>query len=329
MAPRLCAIRAVLFGRPCRIALALALAAIASASNKSLADEGGLSFWLTGQFGSLAAVPQVPGWTIGFVNYYTNVGASGSIAAAREITIGRFKPTVNVNLNVNLNASSEAVFFSPTYVFTTPILNGQLAVGMAAVVARNNADISGTLTASVGPLVAMRQGTISDSLTAFGDLYPQASLRWNSGVNNWMVYGMGDIPVGNYNSANLANLGIGHGAADAGAGYTYFDPKTGHEFSVVTGLTYNPLNPSTSYQNGINWHTDWGASQFLTKQLHVGVVGYLYQQVTPDQGGAPILGARIACGQYWPASWILISGRKASRIYKSKGILGVCRAEPA
>lgn len=33
VAPRLCAIRAVLFGRPCRIALAVALAAIASASN--------------------------------------------------------------------------------------------------------------------------------------------------------------------------------------------------------------------------------------------------------------------------------------------------------
>jgi hypothetical protein len=73
-----------------------------------------------------------------------------------------------------------------------------------------------------------------------------------------MVYGMGDIPVGNYNSSNLANLGIGHGAADGGAGYTYFDPKTGHEFSVVTGLTYNLLNPSTGYQNGVDWHVDWG-----------------------------------------------------------------------
>ena len=181
-------------------------------------------------------------------------------------------PDVNVNLNVNLNVNSETVFFSPTYVFATPILNGQFAVGMAAIVGRTNADVSGTLTASVGPLVATRQGTISDSLTAFGDLYPQASLRWNSGVNNWMVYGLGDIPVGNYNSGNLANLGIGHGAADAGAGYTYFDPKTGHEFSTVTGLTYNLLNPSTGYQNGIDWHTDWGASQFLTKQLHVGTV---------------------------------------------------------
>lgn len=103
--------------------------------------------------------------------------------------------------------------------------------------------------------------------------YPLVSLRWNSGVNSWMVYGTGDIPVGNYNPSNLANLGIGHGAADGGAGYTYFDPKTGHEFSVVTGFTYNLINESTGYQNAIDWHLDWGASQFLTKQLLVGAVG--------------------------------------------------------
>jgi hypothetical protein len=81
-----------------------------------------------------------------------------------------------------------------------------------------------------------------------------------------MVYGMGDVPAGNYNSGRLANLGLGHGAAD-GAGYTYFDPKTGHEFSVVTGLTYNLPNPSTGYRNGVDWHVDWGAWQFVTKHL--------------------------------------------------------------
>ena len=51
--------------------------------------------------------------------------------------------------------------------------------------------------------------------------YPQATLRWNNGINNFMIYGTGDIPVGPYQSTRLANLGIGHGAADGGAGYTY------------------------------------------------------------------------------------------------------------
>jgi hypothetical protein len=31
-----------------------------------------------------------------------------------------------------------------------------------------------------------------------------------------MVYGTGDIPVGDYDPRRLANLGIGHGAIDFG-----------------------------------------------------------------------------------------------------------------
>ena len=95
-------------------------------------------------------------------------------------------------------------------------------------------------------------------------LYPQFALRWNSGVNNYMTYITGDVPIGAYNSSNLANMGIGHGAIDAGAGYTYFNPQTGHKLSGVLGFTSNFINPSTQYQNGVDMHFDWAASQFLT-----------------------------------------------------------------
>ena len=100
----------------------------------------------------------------------------------------------------------------------------------------------------------------------------------------------GDIPVGTYDPSNLANLGIGHGAADGGFGYTYFNPETGHEFSAVTGVTYNLKNTQTGYQNGIDWHLDWGISKILSKQFFVGAVGYAYQQLTPDKGQSPLLG---------------------------------------
>jgi len=135
-----------------------------------------------------------------------------------------------------------------------------------------------------------RQGTLSDSVEGFGDLYPMATLKWNSGVHNVMTYVTGDIPVGAYNSARLANLGIGHGAIDGGLGYTYFDPTKGHEFSVVSGLTYNFRNPDTDYRNGIDLHVDAAASQWLSKQFFVGVVGYAYQQLTADSGQPAILG---------------------------------------
>ena len=75
-------------------------------------------------------------------------------------------------------------------------------------------------------------------------------------------------------------MGLGHGAIDGGAGYTYFNPANQLEFSTVVGMTYNFINPSTQYQNGLDAHLDWGASRFLTKQLNVGLVGYVFQQVT-------------------------------------------------
>jgi hypothetical protein len=40
------------------------LVAAACATDKALADEDGVSFWIPGFFGSLAAVPQQPGWSL-------------------------------------------------------------------------------------------------------------------------------------------------------------------------------------------------------------------------------------------------------------------------
>ena len=123
-----------------------------------------------------------------------------------------------------------------------------------------------------------------------GDLYPTAQLYWNSGVNNWMTYVTGDIPVGDYDFDRLANLGIGHGAIDFGGAYTYLNTKSGWEFSGTAGITFNFENQSTDYTNGIDAHFDWGASKFLSEKFFIGAVGYAYQQLTPDKGQPAILG---------------------------------------
>jgi hypothetical protein len=268
----------------------IAVVALVFEPRASRADQGGVSFWLPGIYGSLAAAPQQPGWSLATVYYHTSVSASGNVAAAREATVGRFSPTVNVDLNANLHAKVDLVLLNPSYVFATPVLGGQLAVGMMVPVGRNNTSLDGTITAGVGPFSTTRSGSIDSSLTGFGDLFPQASLRWNRGVHNFMTYVTGNIPVGAYDSSRLANLGLGHGAIDGGAGYTYFNPQTGQEFSAVGGFTYNFENTDTQYRNGVDFHLDGAASQFLSKQLFVGIVGYTYQQVTADRGALPILG---------------------------------------
>src|SRR5258707_3980760 len=105
-----------------------------------------------------------------------------------------------------------------------------------------------------------------------------------------MVYATGDIPAGDYDRTRLANLGIGHGTIDAGGAYTYLNPATGNEFSATAGFTYNFKNPDTQYRNGIDFHFDWGAAHFVSKQLFIGLAGYAYQQITDDSGQNPILG---------------------------------------
>jgi hypothetical protein len=277
----------------------LALGAVASMPEISMADEGGVSFWLPGLYGSLAAVPQQPGWSVASIYYHTTVSAGGDVARAREFEIGRIPANLSANLSASLNATGDIGLVNPTYVFASPVLGGQASVSVLALYGTTSASVAGTLTGALslpggitipfGP----RFDSISNTAWGFGDVAPQFSLRWNAGLNNYMTYVTGDIPVGVYSSSSLANMGIGHGTIDAGGGYTYFNPMTGHEFSAVLGFTYNFINQSTQYQNGVDMHLDWGASQFLTKQVQVGLVGYVYKEVGCDGGS----GDRVGCFQ--------------------------------
>ncbi|MGM4988149.1 SphA family protein [Tardiphaga sp. 841_E9_N1_2] len=243
----------------------------------TFADEGGVPFWLSGQFGSLVATPSTPGWQAAAIYYHSSVSAGRGAVFPRG---GR--------IEAGLNAKPDLLFLNSTYVFATPLLGGQASIGLTGAFGNMGASISGTVT---GPLGNTVTGSRNESVFGVADLYPMFQIKWNQGVNNFMTYVTGDIPVGTYDVNSIANIGIGHGAIDAGGGYTYFDPKSGYEFSVATGFTYNFRNTDSDYQNGVNWHVDWGASKFLTKQLLVGAVGYYYQQITADTGSGAVLGA--------------------------------------
>ncbi|TPQ37749.1 phenol degradation protein meta [Bradyrhizobium guangdongense] len=275
---------------------AIVALAIASMASSARADENGISFWLPGTFGSLAATPQQPGWSQAITYYHTSVSAGGDVARSREITIGNFPANLTATVNANIKANVDLGLATTSYVFATPVLGGQAAVNVTGIYGANSTSLAGTLTGSLnvppfGPVPFFRTDAINSNDVGFGDLVPQFALRWNAGVHNYMAYVTGDIPVGSYNSTRLANIGIGHGAIDAGGGYTYFNPQTGHEFSAVLGMTYNFTNPDTQYQSGIDLHLDWAASQFVSKQVLVGLAGYVYKQVGCDSGS----GNRVGC----------------------------------
>lgn len=279
-----------------------AAATILFSVDLSLADEGGVSFWIPGFYGSLAATPEQPGWSLAMIYYHTDVSASGNAAVAREITIGQFNPKININVNANIHGVGDFGFVAPTYVFATPFLGGQASASLLMGYGSNDASLNATATAtsaippgSITKSVALQQDTLG-----FADLVPQFTVKWNAGVNNYMAYITGDIPVGLYSASNLANTGLGHGAIDGGVGYTYFDEKTGHEFSAVAGLTGNFENHATNYTSGIDFHLDWGASQFLSKQVLVGLSD------TSTNSSHRIAGALRSCVRSNPASSVSV-----------------------
>ena len=259
-----------------RLALAAAVASTTLLPPPAAADDGGISFWLPGNFGSLAAVPGAPGWSWATVVIHTEVK---SAAGAQFPRGGR--------LDLGISGVSTPVIFGPTYTFVVPELNSAVvSFALFGIGGRVDASVAASLTGPLGNTINLAR---SESLTSFGDVIPQVTMKWNQGVNNFMIYGMGDIPIGDYDAARIANRGVGHGAIEFGAGYTYLNPQIGWEFSGVAGVTYNFKNPDTQYQSGMDFHFDWGVSHFLSKSVHLGLVGYYFQQFTDDFGAPAAL----------------------------------------
>ena len=258
------------------LAVLCASVAIAVASLPARADEGGTSFWLPGQMGSFAALPADPGWSLAAIYYYSSTSADADKTFPR-----------NGRLTAGLDATANLIFLVPSYAFSEPLLGAQAALSMTAAFGRANVDVDATFTAPGGNEVSGKQ---SDSRTGVADLYPMGSLKWNRGVHNFMAYTLLGVPVGSYDVERLANLGLNHWSADVGGGYTYLDAEKGHEFSAVLGFTYNFENDTTQYKNGVDGHLDWAASQFVSEQTHVGLVGYFYRQFTGDSGAGATLG---------------------------------------
>jgi hypothetical protein len=258
-----------------RIAIVVA-AMTGLAGMPASADEGGVSFWLPGQMGSFSAVPTDPGLSMPVVYIHSSVsaGADKAFPRAGRITAG-------------VDGTADLVVAFPTYTLSSPVAGGQASFGVGVGGGHMKVSVNATLTGPNGNTIT---GTESDSIDGFADLYPSAMLKWHDGVHNTMVYAMAGVPVGSYSVGRLANLGTNHWSIDGGGGYTYLDPKKGHEFTAVAGFTYNGENKDTRYRNGNDFHIDLSASKFLSPNLHVGVSGYHYQQLSGDSGTGATLG---------------------------------------
>ena len=137
----------------------LAVGVAGLSTQQARAGEGGVSFWLPGLFGSLAALPGQPGFAWTTLYYHTSVGAGGDKVFVRG---GRFE--------AGIEGRGNAVGFGPTYVFATPVFGAQASVSTLGIAGHMDASIDATLTGPRGNTIS---GTSSDERAMFGDL-----IRW-------------------------------------------------------------------------------------------------------------------------------------------------------
>jgi hypothetical protein len=183
--------------------LATALALTGFTAQPALADAGGVSFWLPGIFGSLAAVPVTPGWAYStiYIHLQENAGRGQNF-----VTSGGIPGSVTAGLNAHADVLVQGI----TYTSPMPVLGGQAAFTVLAVPGNIGVGIDATLTGPRGNTVS---GSASDNRTTFADVFYQGTLKWNQGVHNEMVYITGNIPSGTYDSNRLANLSFGFPAS--------------------------------------------------------------------------------------------------------------------
>src|SRR5450755_5058110 len=100
------------------IVISLTAVVLAATTSSAGADQGGVAFWFSGQFASLAAVPAAPGWSLVTSPYYYN----GSADRDKTFQIGE-------TVAAGIKSSAPLLLFQPGYAAETKILGGQPYIG--------------------------------------------------------------------------------------------------------------------------------------------------------------------------------------------------------
>lgn len=251
----------------CRLAaVATALTSLSLAST-ALGAEGGASFYLLGSRGPMAGFTPPQGVYVQNDLYYYQGSASKTINFDLG---GRLIADVDASALINLT----------TLLWVTPVEVGGGNLAFSATVPFGGPDITGSLP---------RSGrSVSDSVTTIGDPVLGAFVGWHEGDFHWQVGTSVNVPIGDYDKGEIANLSFNHWAADLYTSGTWLNPNTGLELSGALGVTFNGEDSATDYRNGTEVHFEGAVIQHFNKAFDLGLVGYYYDQVSADKGaGVP------------------------------------------
>ncbi len=104
----------------------LLLACVLAPFPAAQADEGGVSFWLPGQYASMAAVPPAPGWSLTLMPYYYSGRMEESWVLPQDLI-----------LSTGSETQSPLLYVQPGYAPATKILGGQAFFGLGFGVGSN------------------------------------------------------------------------------------------------------------------------------------------------------------------------------------------------
>lgn len=253
-----------------KVAGSIALVAVFASApiQHAVAVEGGAGVYLNGFSGFMAGVlPEKGTYATNYAYYY-----SGDAGGDLEI------PFVG---NVQLGAEADLFIDLVSLVHVTEfkVFGGRYAFGILG--GYGDLDLEVQASAALGTISAQDDdaGLVDSAITPL-------ILGWNSENHN-LAFGFSVvIPTGRYDRNSLANVGLNRWAIEPNLAYTYFNPKNGREFSLNVIYDYNFENDETNYKSGQELHADFTLAQYFPNGLGVGIGGYLYKQITDDDGAA-------------------------------------------
>lgn len=259
------------------LGLTVACATGLLATPETQAAEYAQGVYVLGNRGPLAGVAPPPGFYFESETYYY----SGNLGGGRLFQGGGV-------VAANVKNDTSAVFATPIWVTPVEILGGNLGFSITIPFGTPNVSAGAVLASPrIDRIVAGRE---RDAIFNVGDIYLASFVGWHSGNFHWSGTLLGVVPSGSFENGQLSNIALNRPAIDLSGALTYLDPVLGYELSVVPGITFNWINPATQYLTGTEFHLEWSASKYLSKELSVGLVGYYYNQLTGDGGSGDRIG---------------------------------------
>jgi hypothetical protein len=233
--------------------------------------EGASSLYLPGLVGDiLLALPPEPGLAVAGITYVQTGDAGTAVLQGR------------VDLELDLDIAIGIV--GATYSFETPWFGTIYTVGLA--IPFGYADLGAETRRSDGT----RRSGSADSFDISDIALTPIQLNWSSGNFSFRFAETIIAPTGAYDVDEDVNLGRNYWGFDTTAAITYFNEDIGTEVSFAPGILANTRNDDTNYETGAEFHLDFSANQFLFESFAIGVRGYVYRQMTGDDGSGAVLG---------------------------------------